>query len=54
MNKYLRKSAVKMAEAVCNILNQFSLEESAAFRQELLSAIQSIRFDGKEWIAEEE
>jgi len=54
INKYLQKSAVEMAKAVCSILNHFPMNESTAFRQELLFAIQGIKFDGETWMVSEE
>jgi len=49
-NKY-RKAAIKLAEAICDIMNLlYKADESGAFRQELLFEIQDIRFNGKKWI----
>jgi len=49
MNNYRQKAAVELAKAICNIMNGFGIDDSVAFRQELLSAIQDIRFNGREW-----
>jgi len=49
-NKY-HEAASKLVDAICDIMNLFYKEKEArAFRNELLSSIQNLGFNGERWV----